>query len=529
MLERAPALDAEIVDRSELVRRSLASSARVFSIVAPAGFGKSYFARELLATMRHGRTVDCAEMHTIADAVRALLRALGPFDPALEQQQARYALALPRDGSGDAQWIDVLEEALRATSGSSVLCVENGELLAGRPAIADLIERTVRNAARRFVFCSRVPISLAALARIPPNEQCFIGIDDLRFSDKEIAGLLSSSPSDQELVSRAIALSGGWPIAVLMMVNGARAGRLDDLLRALAEGVRVSSLHDYTLSQALESLSVTGRSVLAAASHLRRIDIDDLRAMTDDWEDVDAQFLSCPFVTRVGDEREVHPLAVTALAPLRSDALFVLRRAALRRGDPLRAAQFYLAAGDQDAVADILDTSLAPFMLDQPATETAALVASLDVGVLLRHPATWNATWMGRAFTVPSHRMLFESRTVWATLRADAPMPLRYGVGLSVLNWLFFTGPMDEMGEIFDALEVAIAGAGPVSLGHPARDGPQRGPLALTLGKGVCDDPDVARHGPQCGRRADRLFQRGSGRGASPLRARGRVDIDPGL
>ena len=75
-----------------------------------------------------------------------------------------------------------------------------------------------------------------------------------------------------------------------------------------------------------------------------------------------------------------------------------------------------LAAGDADSAADVIDRSVAPFMTEEPTPAIAALVASLDEAVLVRHPTTWNATWMNRGYTVPSQRMLFESRTVWAAL-----------------------------------------------------------------------------------------------------------------
>ncbi len=442
------------VDRSSLLEKIVSSNARLVSLIAPAGYGKSTLARAMLGAPSNGSTVDCSDMRGVPDAVRALLRVLGPLDKRLEERQARYFLALPRDGSADDRWIDVLDEALHASSNTRTICIENGEHLQERPAVAGLVDRLVQAGGRRFVVCSRVRLTLPALARIPPNERLDIGIDELRFTPSEIR-LLFGIAAAEPLLERITTLSHGWPIAVLTFLRSAREGRLESLLDGASGGSEASGLSDYTLSEALGSLSPEARSVLAAAALLRRIDEDDLRAMTERPEALDEQFRACPFVSRNGTALEVHPLAIAALLPLRNKGERILIRAAQTMPDRVRAAQLYLAARRQDAAADILDTSLAPFMMNQPSPEVAALVASLDAAVLLRHPPTWNATWMARAATVNSQRMLLESRTVWTALRDDDPLLLRFGVGTSLLHWLYFTANMDEAVQVLDDLERA--------------------------------------------------------------------------
>ncbi len=70
---------------------------------------------------------------------------------------------------------------------------------------------------------------------------------------------------------------------------------------------------------------------------------------------------------------------------------------------------------------------------------------------------------MNRGYTVPSQHVLFESRTVWAALTDDTPLAVRFGVGLSLLNWLFFLGHIDETEAVFQNLEGATCDQPPDS------------------------------------------------------------------
>lgn len=444
------------VDRSALVRRLLKSNARFVVIVAPAGYGKSRLARELIAG-RESRVADCADMTSVSAAVRTFLRALGPFDASFEERLSRYLLSLPPDASAQEHWIDVLDEALGQAGGATTVCIENCELAVDHAEAARVIDRVIRSGSRLFVMCSRVPIVLPALARVPPYERYDVRIDDLRFTPDEICALFASFELEASVMQHTIQLSQGWPIAVLTFHRAAEEGRLAAALRAIGDGSGMSALGDYTLTQALTSLSPESRAVLAAAARLGRTTDADLSAMTPQVELVRTEFATCPFVSRTGGWYEVHPLAVAALSPLRDQADATLRRAADNTSDPLRAAQIYLAAGEQSRVADILDTSLAPFMMDQPKPEVAALVASLDEAVLLRHPPTWNATWMARAFTVSSQRMLFESRAVWRALKPEDSLLVRLGVGTSLVNWLLFNGEPAECTSVLDQLTTMVA------------------------------------------------------------------------
>ena len=452
------------VDRSALLRRVMASAARFISIVAPAGYGKSRLARAILAATGTGRVADCSTMLDAASTVRELLHALGPFARQVEERQSRIVLALPRDGSADDRWSDVLDEAIAFADSAALLCIENAELLGDRPNVVEMIDRTLRSATRRVVVCSRVPFNSPVLGRFPPNERYAIGITDLAFTDDEVRGLFLPFDVNPELIEKVVRVSRGWPIAVLTFLRHARENRIVESLSGLQDDLQTQAILDYTLTNALGQLSAPALEVLAAMALLGRLSVRDLEAIANDPASIASELDSCPFVSRHDDVWEAHPLAVVALGRMRAGGQHALVRGAEHMDDPIRASQLYLAGGKPDRAADILDTFVAPFMMDEPSPEVAAIVSSLDEHVLLRHPITWSATYMQRAYTVRSQRMLHESERSWAALTDDAPLLARFGVGLALINWRLVLGHAGDVEPIFTRLERDLANQPPDSI-----------------------------------------------------------------
>jgi DNA-binding winged helix-turn-helix (wHTH) protein len=456
--------DLRNVDRSTLLRRVLASKARLIVITAPAGYGKSHFARAILAASGSDYVADCGDMLNIASGVRAILRALGPFDKDFEERQSRAVLGLPRDGSADDRWRDLLDEAILHTKSDAFLCIENGELLAQRGDVAELVDRVLRGINRPIILCSRIPLNLSWSARVPPNERYSVAVADLAFTGNEVRCLFAPYKLLDDLVERVIDLALGWPIAILTFLRDAREQRLERTIALLSDGSAHDDIGDYMLSQALGLLSDSAREALSAVALLGRVFDDDFQRIAADPEAVGAELEFCPFVSRRGDIREVHPLAIAALAPMRRVGAQALVRAAAETPDPVRAAQLYLAGREPDKAADVLDRYVAPFMMDEPTPEVAALVALLDEDVLLRHPSTWSATWMQRTYTVPLERMLYESRLLWASLPDDAPIFVRFGIGIALINWLLVLGHANDVEPLFERIERDLEGHSPDSM-----------------------------------------------------------------
>ena len=445
------------VDRSPLLRRVASSNARIVVLSAPAGYGKSHFRRMLAATRSPVGTADVTDMLDMASAVRALLRGLGPFESRFEQRVARHLVALPTDGSADARWADLLVEALLRPDGAVMTCIENAELLLERPAAAAVVSRTIGTLHRSLVICTRSPLTLNALLRTPPNERYDITVDDLRFTDDEVTALFDPCGTSMALISRVIAVADGWPIAVLTFLRAAREDRLEVALRAADSGA-FDDLIEYTLHEALGSLTPPARGVLGAAALVGRISRDEIGDMTcDAAPGILSEIEHCPFVERVGTGFEVHPLAAAAVLKLGEGPRELVCLAAARAADPVRAAELYIRAGEVERAADILDGALAPYMLGPPRSDVARIVASIDEAVLVRHPATHAALLTARGYSVPLARSLSESRAAWRALPEDAPLELRLGIGMMVLNWTVLTNRVAEAEAIFGALRGAVA------------------------------------------------------------------------
>ena len=456
------------VDRSSLLRRVTSSRARIVVLTAPAGYGKSHFTRTLAASVSRAGTTDCSDMHDAASAVRALLQGLGPFEGRFEERVARHLVALPTDDSAKARWIDLLDEALARSDGAILTCLENAELLLERPHAIDVVDRTVRFSRRTIVICSRVPLPLAALLRTPPNERYDITVDDLRFTDEEIALLFAGTRTAPATVSRVVAVSGGWPMAVLTFLRAAAEHRLEKALLAADSGA-FENLVRYTLDEALGPLTPAARDVLGAMALVGRISQDEISQMASDAPGVVAEIESSPFVARLGAELQVHPLAAAALLKLGARPRELVCRAAARAADPVRAAELYIRADEVERAADILDGALAPFLLGAPRTDVARIIASIDEAVLARHPATHVALLTARGYSVPLARSLAESRAAWRALPQGAPLELRVGVGIMVLNWTILCNRIDEATSVLETLD------------HDLRELPEDSPPRVVL------------------------------------------------
>lgn len=444
-----------LVDRSELVRRVVDSGASVVLLVAPAGFGKTHVARLLAADLGAGTPADCRDMLDLPSAVRAIVRSLAPFDGEFEERIANYLVALNRDDADHALWLDVLDEALERIDGNASCWLENAESLDVGGSAAAAVARLVASGKRRLIVCSRIPLRVAGLSRVPPNERYEIGAVELGFTNAESAALF---PADIQgsWIEAALKLANGWPIAVLTYARAAREGRLAPALEAAGASGAAHDLRDYSLNEALSSFSPCARSVLAAVAQLRDATVDEVRLIAGDVQSVMPELDGSPFVSYAGAAVTVHPLAASALAPLYPEGRELLRGAAASIDSPLRAAQLYVAGGDAEAAAKLLDTTLAPFFVGESRREVLDILGSIGRDVLIRHAPTWCATISFRAYAMNQHDLLAEAQGAWKHLAQDAPLLLRIGVGLTYINSLLLLNDTKTADEIFANLQAAI-------------------------------------------------------------------------
>ena len=138
----------------------------------------------------------------------------------------------------------------------------------------------------------------------------------MAFGRDEIRALFAGSgASERRLVERVAELSGGWPIAVLLLARFAHEGRLETLLDKL-DDVAYEDLHEYLADQVLaEAAPATLDGLLAAAAIPQALE-RDLRLALGDGAALDT-FLrfaaSSPFVAQRDGVFAVHPLLAAAL------------------------------------------------------------------------------------------------------------------------------------------------------------------------------------------------------------------------
>jgi hypothetical protein len=450
-----------VVDRGGLVDRIVSSGARVVTLSAPAGYGKSRLAQQLGDRYGALRTIDCADVTDASSAVSSVVRALAPLDANVRERIGRQILGLSHNVDSDAQAMALVVEALQGSQDRSALCLDNLEALAGNSSLQRIFDVLLRDDDRICILCSRVEVASPSLARIPPNERYDVRTEDLRFTDDETVSLLKNSGADASDARRGTALAQGWPIAALTFARYAREGHLSDSLSLNERSRSLQVLQDYVLSQALERLSAPVRSVLAAVARVGIVSNSEIRLMTDNAAVVAAETHASPFCIETEDGLSLHPLARAAL---RVDALGVapLRHAAraLAEDNPLRAARFFLAIQDDDAAAAVMDTRIMPFLSVQPTSEIAGLIADIQPDVLVRHQATWCATLSFRAYAVSPHQWLQEARTAFETLTPDAPKALWFGVGIVLLNFLYVSAQYAEAERVSATLFALFADEG---------------------------------------------------------------------
>jgi hypothetical protein len=444
-VEQSPAATAPVVDRGHLVQRIVSSGARIVTLIAPAGYGKSRLARQLGARYGTLRTIDCADAADPLNAASLIVRALALIEPAVEEQLGRRLLSLSYGDVHVEQVHQLVRDAVAASSAESALCLDNMEALAENPLLLRVLDTLVRSLNRPILLCSRTDIGLPVLARTAPNDRYDVGIRELQFTPAESIALFHESGAPSADVERAVRLAQGWPIAVLTFVRFARENRLQVSLSQAEEGGGFDILGQYMLSQALNRISEPVRAVLSAIARIGVVSTSELQLMTGDAATVLAEIRSSPFCIESSEGLSLHPLARAALRA-GPEGTKPLRRAALASAleSPTRAARFYLAVGDDDAAAAVLDTRIAPYMLAQPTAEMATLISEIRPDVLVRYQATWSATITHRSYAVDRDTLLYESRIAFATLPSDTPVELRIGVAGILLNFLFYAGHYDE-------------------------------------------------------------------------------------
>jgi DNA-binding SARP family transcriptional activator len=433
------------VRRDALLERIARVQPKILAVIAPAGFGKSTLARQLIEG-KGAATCDAAGLLDDLDLARRLLRALAP------QRPQRTASLNQRE------LINAAVEAWDAPASDTIFVFENAEHICRDAGAREFLARLLaqRGERRAVVICSRENLRVHVTRFAAPHEILTLRADDLAFTRSELANVFETHAAQPGFLSRITQLSQGWPIAVFLLKRFANEGRLEMLLESLGH-VAFEELHDYLADQVLALLDPSLVNALFACACIPRADDADLSAAVSDeaiGRDL-AQFArESPFLSRTADGAFVlHPLLASVLVEHRQEERNeLLVRTALaheRRGAYERAAELYMARGDPAGAAHALAQH--EVMRDNtPSKPYARVLSSLDRSLVQRYPRLWAVTVLLRLFSVDTEELLDEAQALWRMLAPRSSALERYYIMLFRVLCMTHLGLLDDA---MDAVE----------------------------------------------------------------------------
>lgn len=455
-----------ITVRAALVERIAAVRPALIAIVAPAGFGKTTFVRQIVDGRGAVVVCDLRGADSPLELARRIVPALAGEMPERELQLAQAAARFVEGGSAEHDAIAHLLAAWSVDVGSSTFVFEHAEDAVADQATRDFFAQLLaaRPAARTIVISSRAPLRIHFSRFAAPHEVFAVRADDLAFSQAEVASILASAGADDRYAERITQITAGWPIAVLLFTRFAVEGRIEALLDRL-DDLAFEELHDYLADEVLAALPPSLVDALVACAALPAGTYRDLLLALGDAALTDAVVAfarSSPFVTRRSDDTyDVHVLLRALLReryPERSRAALARAIAANEGcGDLLRAAQLAIANDDRATAARLLvrcDVSE-----DRaPTLAYANVLNALDRATILRHPRLWSVTARIQIFATNAHVLLAEAEDVWSDLADDTDPNVRLDIAVLRVILRMTVGRFREVPEILSVMRDAFVG-----------------------------------------------------------------------
>lgn len=445
------------IRRDALLERFERVRPNIFALIAPAGFGKSTLARQLVAG-KQAAICDAAGILDDLDLARRLVPALALETPGRTHTLTQRELMLGDGGTSVAERVNLALEAWKEPTPDTIFVFENAEYLARNPSARDLFARllTHRPAGRVIVICSRENLRVHLTRFAPPHEILTLRAEDLAFDHREVAQLFANYEGQPAFLSRIMQLSQGWPIAVFLLKRFANEGRIQQLLESL-DDVAFDELHDYLADQVLASLDPDLVAALFACACIPHATIADLQAALHNDASVRAltEFArESPFLSRsLQGHYVVHPLLASLLVEHREEQRneLLMRTAAIHEQAKhfQRAAELHLARGDAPAAAQALGKH--EVIRDHtPSMEYARVLSSLDRGLVQRYPRLWAVTALLRMFCVDTEDLLDEAESIWRTLSPDVTTMERYYILVFRILFMSYIGLLDEATEMLE-------------------------------------------------------------------------------
>jgi DNA-binding SARP family transcriptional activator len=450
-------LDQVYVQRQSLLGRLERIVPQIVALVAPAGFGKSTFARQFVRGQGPFAICDCAHVVNELDFARRLVPALADEAPERAPALSQRELMLGDATASSPERVWLALSAWREAPLASTFLFENAEHLLGAGSARELFTRLLseRPETRRIVICSRESLRLHLSRFAVPHQIVTLRANDLAFTKPELDEIFRPLQLEPRTLERIMAVSQGWPIAVLLFRRFASEGRIDELLDKI-DDIAFEELHDYLADQVIATFPPELEQALFAAACIPEAQPADIGAAT--GSSTTASLLiefakASPFVARTaGGAFIVHPLMNAILLEGRQQRRDeVLARAAAaheREGDYLRAAELELARPRQESAARLLENY--PVADNHaPPMRYSRVLASLDRRLVGRHPTLSSCSALMQTLSTDTPALLAQIGVLQQTLPADTP-PEK----LSILK-MIRAGLLNHLGRFHEALAIA--------------------------------------------------------------------------
>ncbi|ADV68180.1 transcriptional activator domain protein [Deinococcus maricopensis DSM 21211] len=331
-------------------------SARILTVTAPAGYGKTTALAAHLADLGGAcwltLDVDDADPRVLAGGLALALAGL----PGGERLSALL--------NADAAPLAVARAAAELLEDTdTLLVIDEAQHTQGTDAL--LLLRTLLPA--RVALLTRTPLRWPELTALTlRGEARALGAADLAFTVQEVQALLDANgvTTRPEDVRRAHALTEGWPIAVRFLVQAAGQGRLrtEDLRDLEGEAPQLGTLFEYLAQEVLGPLDPALKALLLRACVFEEVTpelLEEGLGEPDARARLDALADGGTFLTRAGDAYRAHPLLrahLRAQVPEREARAVAAQGAAFFEGTGRwrRAMAAHLQAGNADAAARLL-------------------------------------------------------------------------------------------------------------------------------------------------------------------------------
>ena len=440
-----------LLDRVERVRP------QIVALIAPAGFGKSTFARQLIAG-KAAAVCDAAGIIDDLELARRVVPALAMESPSRTHTLTQRELMLGDGGTSVAERVNLALEAWKVPTEETIFVFENAEHIARVPSARDFFARllTQRGEGRTILICSRENLRVHLTRFASPHEILTLRAEDLAFDRTELAQLFQTYNGEPGFLTRIMQLSQGWPIAVFLLKRFANEGRIEQLLESL-DDVAFEELHDYLADQVLASLAPDLVSALFACACIPHATAADLQAAISNTGALAelAEFArESPFLTRTtSGEFVLHPLLASLLvehrADERNDVLLRTAQAHEETKNFQRAAELHLARSDPAAAAHALGQH--EVIRDHtPSMAYARVLSSLDRSLVQRYPRLWAVTALLRVFCVDTEELLDEAESLWRTLAPDCSTVERSYILVFRVLFMSYIGLLEEAVETLE-------------------------------------------------------------------------------